>query len=491
MSTKLLVVGFTDLKDSTRQNEVLGRDKFGPVLDEHLRVGMALAEAAGGKHIKSIGDAHMVTFDYIEGALRFATELQQFYAAQPCFVREAALLTRVGLYLGAVEPVSGDVFGSGVNRAARVEGLAEPTTVMVNAALVESIATAWGVDKADRYFRTAGEFELKGIPNPPTHKLFVFEWEKYAKENAGDSLAGRVYSHLRSAGVEVLDANVDEIGKPGTIIWPVVPRKAVNAIHRGQLEVIRLMALLGWRVRVLLADCGARKNPTRSEAEEFGRRLRRCAEDRAIRIDEEHFMTDLFDTSYDHYPDVHDKFKAITSEVTLETYLAIINKSYSQTVKDAMRAEATLDSLRPILTCAAVLHLAEQTGTRCLVVAGQDEAIQWHETRSVPKMRDNLAALLIPILEDDEKEQAKQLDGWPIWYSDVALRADLVSEKRNLGAWVFRLHVLLPAFPASTVKIGETVCSGDEWEGVRGLRGGVDVAELAKAAWPILDPRNG
>jgi class 3 adenylate cyclase len=104
MPNQVLITCFTDLKDSTAMTESEGHDRFLPEIAEHLRVGQILAERSGGQYRKSIGDAHMVTFDYLEHAISFTVQLQEYYRPQPCISRPP-LQVRVGLYLGTVEPI--------------------------------------------------------------------------------------------------------------------------------------------------------------------------------------------------------------------------------------------------------------------------------------------------------------------------------------------------------------------------------------------------
>src|SRR3990172_2414583 len=142
MMTEIRVTCFTDLKGSTALTEELGHDGIRPLRSEHLRVGKILAEGVGGNYVKNIGDAHMVTFTSLEPAFHFATQLQQYHAPQLCYASNP-LEVRVSLYLGPVDPIGEDVFGVGVNRAARVEGFAQPGEVWVSKALVDAIAAVW------------------------------------------------------------------------------------------------------------------------------------------------------------------------------------------------------------------------------------------------------------------------------------------------------------------------------------------------------------
>lgn len=153
--TEMLITCFTDIKGSTPLTEELGHERLMPILMEHLRIGKCLLQENDGNYVKNVGDAHMGTFRSLEGAIRFATEFQQYIQSRHCLERHD-LLVRVALYLGAVEPKNDDVFGSGVNKAARTEGLSEPCRVTINADLYKNMIAAWGKDKAEEFFKFMG-----------------------------------------------------------------------------------------------------------------------------------------------------------------------------------------------------------------------------------------------------------------------------------------------------------------------------------------------
>ena len=78
-----------------------------------------------------------------------------------------------------------------------------------------------------------------------------------------------MFKHFGEASITPANARLADIASLPLIIWPVVPRDGVNAIHRGQLEIIRLLAMMGSKVHVLIADCGVAENYPRPYSEEF------------------------------------------------------------------------------------------------------------------------------------------------------------------------------------------------------------------------------
>jgi class 3 adenylate cyclase len=138
MSNKIAVTCFTDIKGSVELNEDLGNRRFTEEISEHIRVAKELAERLGGTYVKNIGDANMVTFDGLEASVSFAVQLQEYCRVRPGLSRQPIAL-KVSMFLGVVEPKNGDVFGSGVNQASRLEKKAAQSQIVVNKDLVDAL----------------------------------------------------------------------------------------------------------------------------------------------------------------------------------------------------------------------------------------------------------------------------------------------------------------------------------------------------------------
>ena len=255
MPTKIEITCFTDLKASTALAENLGNRAFVSALQDHLRFGKLLAGICNGQYVKNIGDAHMVRFEFLEDALTFALRLQEYCGFRPSVFNPGSPV-RVSLFQGAVEPIGDDVFGTGVNRAARLQGHTEPSTVTLNDDLRTTLVAAFSGSSANALCDFIGEVEFKGVVAPPKHIIHQFNYLTYRKMFPQTSLGTLVVEHLRRSGVELSNVGDLDVACPATVIWPVVPRDLVTAIHRAQIEVIRLFAAAGWKIKVLVADCG-------------------------------------------------------------------------------------------------------------------------------------------------------------------------------------------------------------------------------------------
>ena len=112
-----------------------------------------------GRIVKTTGDGLLVEFSSVVDALRCATEWQhgmdERSAAEP---GDNRIEFRIGVHQGDIVVEDGDIFGDGVNVAARLEGLANPGGICVSARVQEDVA-----GRLDLTFDDLGEQSLKNI----------------------------------------------------------------------------------------------------------------------------------------------------------------------------------------------------------------------------------------------------------------------------------------------------------------------------------------
>src|SRR3954469_21534685 len=115
-----------------------------------------------GTIIKLMGDGTLVAFDSVVDAVACAAEFQNSVATRNAGLPELErILFRVGINLGDVALVDGDLYGDGVNVAARLEHLAEPGGVMVSGTAYDHLQ-----GKLDWPLDLAGEQQVKNIVRP-------------------------------------------------------------------------------------------------------------------------------------------------------------------------------------------------------------------------------------------------------------------------------------------------------------------------------------
>jgi adenylate cyclase len=115
-----------------------------------------------GRLVKTTGDGLLVEFGSVVDALRCAVEVQREMPGRNTgFPPDTRIEFRIGINMGDIVVEDGDIFGDGVNVAARLEGLAEPGGICVAARVQEDVA-----GKLDLVFEDIGEQALKNIARP-------------------------------------------------------------------------------------------------------------------------------------------------------------------------------------------------------------------------------------------------------------------------------------------------------------------------------------
>jgi len=115
-----------------------------------------------GRIIKTTGDGMLVEFASVVNAARCAVEIQHGMIARNADVpQQKRIEFRIGINVGDIIIDGGDIFGDGVNVAARLEGLAKPGGICVSARVQEDVR-----GKLDIAFADEGEQQLKNIAWP-------------------------------------------------------------------------------------------------------------------------------------------------------------------------------------------------------------------------------------------------------------------------------------------------------------------------------------
>ena len=115
-----------------------------------------------GRIVKTTGDGLLVEFASVVDALRCAAELQATMAESNAAVPpDRRIEFRIGINVGDIVVEDGDIFGNGLNVAARLEGLAEPGGICVSARVQEDAA-----GRLELAFEDMGEQALKNIARP-------------------------------------------------------------------------------------------------------------------------------------------------------------------------------------------------------------------------------------------------------------------------------------------------------------------------------------
>jgi adenylate cyclase len=127
------------------------RDLIEPTIKEH-----------SGRIVRTAGDGLLVEFASVVDGVRCAAEIQRGMAKRNAAVpAEKRIQFRVGVNFGDIVVDGADIWGDGVNVAARLEALSEPGGICVSGRVQEDVQ-----GRLDVAFEDAGEQQLKNIARP-------------------------------------------------------------------------------------------------------------------------------------------------------------------------------------------------------------------------------------------------------------------------------------------------------------------------------------
>src|ERR1700738_4157168 len=141
----------TDEEGTLERLKAVRRQLVDPKISEHK-----------GRIVKTTGDGLLVDFASVVDAVRCAAEVQRgMLDREPAAADERQIRFRIGVNLGDIIAEGGDIFGDGVNVAARLEALAEPGGICVSRTVRDHIR-----DKLPYPFEDRGEQSVKNIARP-------------------------------------------------------------------------------------------------------------------------------------------------------------------------------------------------------------------------------------------------------------------------------------------------------------------------------------
>src|SRR5262245_42438554 len=137
---RLAAIMFTDIVDFSRQ---MGSNEACTL--RLLDIQSRIIQTSGTKHhgtiIKTVGDAFLVDFPSVVHAVQCAQQIQaQFKAHNADTTPPEQIHVRIGIHLGDIVQRENDVFGDGVNIAARLQSLAEPDTICISDMVYRDVA---------------------------------------------------------------------------------------------------------------------------------------------------------------------------------------------------------------------------------------------------------------------------------------------------------------------------------------------------------------
>ena len=180
-----------DEDDTIARQKAYRRDLIDATIADH-----------NGHIVKTTGDGMLIEFASVVGAVECAVAIQTAMAEHEAETPEARRIRyRIGINLGDIVFDDDDIFGDGVNVAARLEALAEPGAICLSDVVYQSVG-----DKLALSCRDLGSQRVKNITKP----IHVWQWTttEQAPEPAGVPLEQEIRFCTAKDGTQIAYATV-------------------------------------------------------------------------------------------------------------------------------------------------------------------------------------------------------------------------------------------------------------------------------------------
>ena len=184
---KLTAILYADVAAYSR---LIERDEIG--MHQHVMDLMDFVSetitGSGGKVLRYAGDAILAESSSILNLAQAAIDIQRELANRnQALDHEDRVQIRIGLNIGEVLEDRGEIFGEGVNLAARLEAAAEPGGLCVSAIVHDQVASRLGVEFAD-----GGQVDFKNL----SHSVQTYHWRP---ESRPDKIPGNLSADGKSS----------------------------------------------------------------------------------------------------------------------------------------------------------------------------------------------------------------------------------------------------------------------------------------------------
>jgi len=206
MQRRLAAIVHADVAGFTRMMEGAESRTFRHLKTAQIDIWRPAIEAGSGRLVGTAGDAMLAEFNSAVAAVSAAIDIQERMAQfNESLDDSQRMLFRIGVHLGEVivDEEDQNIFGDGVNLAARIQGIAEPGGIAVSRAVRDM--TELRIDYA---FIDGGEHRLKNVSRP----IHVFHVRQAARPASATAQVKMRFEGVDSSGVTyAFDVSLDRL----------------------------------------------------------------------------------------------------------------------------------------------------------------------------------------------------------------------------------------------------------------------------------------
>ena len=263
MLHRTLTIMFSDMRGFTSRTSSQSRAATADMIKQHKDLLLPVIIDRGGKLIKTIGDAFLVSFesptDAVLAGMALQNTLRKHNSRTPA---KSWIEIRVAINTGEVILEEGDVYGEAVNIASRIEGIAEPneiyftesTYLSMNKSEVPSAEIGYrllrGIPERIKIYKVLKEGETKRPRATPVSSTEMSgrptasAWRRVAAFAIDAAIIGMITGTLMANEFARLSVDQDELNRRAEQMHAMLEGEATGNHHN---EVSHLEAELGRR----------------------------------------------------------------------------------------------------------------------------------------------------------------------------------------------------------------------------------------------------
>jgi adenylate cyclase len=220
-----------------------------------------------GRICGTAGDSILTAFGSALAAVQCAVEIQNELAhTNNDLEKERRMQFRIGINVGDVMLKDGDIFGDGVNIAARLEGLADPGGICISRGIHDHV-----MKKLPFEFEDLGEQSVKNIAQPVrVYRLLLDERESEARSKASAPAAPDIEADLPSLAEDEPNARTADPRAVEIEFWDSIKNSILASEYEAYLEQYPdggFVALARVRLEAIKQDSVAMRDPHDREIE--------------------------------------------------------------------------------------------------------------------------------------------------------------------------------------------------------------------------------